>query len=224
MKSNGHSFVLLQERIDNLEKTLSINKGIIITLSNANVNNSEASSIIQKLTLETVQLSKQVAQMSAQAINKQTNEDNYFEYTNCLINQITSLKDQVQAKEYNIQFLQNKINKFTRALRKEAVQSRDTWKLIKNLNKKSDDRKNISNVIDENDELRKKLIEANSEIVHLRNYIDSQNASNLIDTTTPHSETNECSFNHTKLIYKVRDSKINRSTLNIHRKKSISFS
>ena len=221
MQNNSQSMELLKERICNLEDTLSINKGIIITLSNSHISNTGTSSIINKLTAETIKLNKQLAVLSKNAINTQIEQDKYFEYTRSLINQITSLKEQTLAKEYSIQFLQNSIAKFTKALRKEAVQSRDTWKLIKNLNKQIDDRRSISNVIDENDALRRKLNDANLEIMHLRTYIDSINASNLIDTT-PHSEKNECSFNNAKIICHVEGN--TTSPPLTYRQNSISFS
>ena len=171
----------LAQRVHDLEHTLSINKGIILTLTAAKVSNKDTALIITKLTEETDSLHKAIASKAHEEyIIKYFNavrqieeyKSKQEEYTTYLNGEIASLKQQLQLKEYSIQYLENKIIHFTKSLRRESIESKKLGLLLNELNKKEESRKSVHNLIDENEKLSSMLKEKMREINCLRNTID----------------------------------------------------
>jgi hypothetical protein len=176
----------LVQRVNDLEHTLTINKGIILTLTAAHVSSKDTALIITKLTEETEALHKIIASKAHEQymikyfeVVKQVEEykSKQEEYTTYLNGEIASLKQQLQIKEFSIQYLENKITNFTKALRREAIETKKIGLLLVELNKKEESRMSVHNLIDENEKLNSLLKERNREINCLRNTIDSLSCS-----------------------------------------------
>ena len=169
----------LSDYVKDLEKTISINKRIIANLLTETKNHELSKDIIGTLNEENSQLQAKLTEIiserdsfqaklliSEQIIIDYKNKED--EYEKQLKESIKDLKEQLEAKEFVIQSWEHKFYKLLDTLREYTNKDESLAASIKKLNIKIEKKKKISNIIDENNELKEQLSKLTIEMQALK--------------------------------------------------------
>ncbi len=165
--------------VKDLEKTLGINKEIISELVSSAPGDAGMKRAMEKLNQENAELHRQFSKISKERDDSQAKlliceqiidelNNKYDESTKEYEEKQKELLDQLSRKEYAVQQQERRYQKIEELLMKRAHNDQEIGKAVKSLNLHMDAPKRIVNVIEENDELARKLHESQQTVADLQ--------------------------------------------------------